>query len=467
LAAARRQFGERNYLLNGRPLDGERIPKTYAVGAVGEQDVSSNDVHLQSTFYPERCVGPCRVLPIVDKQIGYISGIYCGWRANAAAVRLAILNSASAKQDFCERLGFSISEDEWFSVHHCQYLMDRGEGNCEEIFGVLRNIRSSGEYVQTGRADFKGRVEQTHRILHATDLPGATGGKPPSRGENDPAEDACLNITEFMQEVVEAVLWHNNKACVPHLLSLEMRRDHVTPTRMEIMKWATANGYNRSKSCSESRLVSALCPEIEAVVTESGIYLTALRNGRSGDRLLLEKCRYLGAFAKEKNWLAKARKDGRFNIQARFNPNDLRKIWYHDNDAGLVEFLLSTDDPGFPECATYEDVIATRTYETIIHQPVREDALQADSDRQLRGQARVEKAKIRTSEAKARVGSKGKRTARDRRENNILENQLGGQSQVLVPSMQAIPLHVDSSHTVRRVEQLQSRYFVEAPCRRA
>lgn len=376
--AWRMHLSELDWQMNHRPMAGKTSAGHRRIGAIGQADASPNDVHLVSMFDRKKIVGTCSWELIGDESIGMITGLYVGWTVDGEAAKLAMLNSASSKVDYCARYGIQITEDEFPKAHFNTLLVDRGEFNSMGVRKAMSGINTSLEYVQTGRGDLKPQVEAMHHTLHAITshrLPGTTRGKHRGRGESDPALDACLNIHEFTADLIRAIIYHNTKAPVPHLLSTEMLQDGVQPTRMSIWQWARKKGYVAYMHCEEDQLITNLCPTIEGVVQADGVRLIAKNRSTGGYEVIVKRLRYLGPIAEQRNWLETARRRGKFRIQLYHNPYDLRQVWYLDPEAGLQALHLVTNDPLLEE-ATLHDLLFYRGELAELTQQVETEARQ-------------------------------------------------------------------------------------------
>ena len=404
----RKQLLDQEYEKNFRPLDGHTSPITLRTGPTAHVDASSNDRYLVSIFDAAQTVGTARVIPVTDQTIGYIWGFYTGFRVNKEAARLAILNGATDKVAMCARYGIAIAPRDWYSHVAEEYVADRGEFNCDPVRESLGDLNASIEYVATGRADLRGRGERTNGLLHDHNAKGSTFGEFRKRGERDPALDADQNIYEFTRELIRIVLWHNNFAPVPLLLTTEMRQAGVRATRRDILEYCMAMGYHHRLSYDEDDLILALAPEHDAVVTRDGVYPIVQRNIDSGDEILIDELRYLGPFAESERWLETVRVTGRRSrIKVRMNPNDPSSVWYQDPDTGLHRLDLATQDPLIKRLATIHDLTLRKTDDTILLNDVANAAQEELARIQLQNNA--ERKVIAKNKRKAVLNSAGKK----------------------------------------------------------
>lgn len=432
----RKQLVNQEYEKNYRPLDGNTDPITLRTGVSAHVDASSNDRYLVSIFDAAQTIGTARAIPVVDQDIGYIWGVYSGFRVNKEAARLAIFDAATDKVAKCARYGIIIEPRDWYSHVAAEYVADKGEFNCDPVRDSLGELNTSIEYVATGRADLRGRGERTHGLLHDHNANGSTFGKFRTRGERDPAIGADQNIFQYTRELIRIILWHNNFAPVPHLLTTEMRQAGVQATRRDILEYSMKMGYHHRLSYNEDDLILALAPEYDAVVTRDGVYPVVQRNIDSGNEIILNELRYLGPFVESERWLERVRKtDRRFRIKVRLNPGDPSSIWYQDTDTGLHRLDLATTDPLIKRLATIQDLTLRKTEDAIAQNDVANAAQEERARIQLQNNA--ERKAIAQRKAEAILASTGKKgnssKASGRRAAMQKEVAALGQSPVPIP----------------------------------
>lgn len=433
----RKQLLDQEYEKNFRPLDGYADPITFWTGFSAHVDASSNDRHLVSIFDVAQTIGTARAIPVVDQRIGYIWGVYTGFRVNKEAAKLAVFDAATDKVQKCARYSITIEPRDWYSHLSSEYVADKGEFNCNEVRENLGGLNVSIEYVATGRADLRGRGERTHGLLHDHNANGSTYGKFRKRGERDPALNADQNIFQYTRELIRLILWHNNFAPVPHLLTTEMRAAGVRATRRDILEYSMRMGYHHRHSYNEDDLVLELAPEYNAVVTRDGVYPIVQRNFDSGDEIILNELRYLGPFVESERWLESVRRTGRrFRIKVRVNPNDPSSIWYQDPDTGLHRLNLATTDPLIKRLATIHDLTLRKSEDTSDLNDVAQAAQEERARIQLQNNA--ERKVIAANKRKAIKNKTGKRgnssTASGRRAAMAKEVATVGQSPIPMPT---------------------------------
>lgn len=136
--------------------------------------------------------------------------------------------------------------------------------------------------------------------------------------------------------------WVNTKQDVPHLLTAEMRRQHVKPRRIEIYRWGLKNGYFAGRTCERNYLRAHLLSTFTASVQRNGLVLHRPGTPRGTVELLRGarfNCPYLG----ESGLIRRGLNGSQKHIQVRVDPNDLSEIYYFD-DKGIHVIPNITDD---------------------------------------------------------------------------------------------------------------------------
>jgi hypothetical protein len=443
LEAWKIHLGTREYQLNHRPLDGLPNVGLRHIGAVAQADAATNDVHLVSVFDRTRIVGTCHHILIVDEFTGLIVGFSVAWNVDAQTAKLAMLSAASSKVDLCSRYGISITDAQWPRAVFAKLLVDRGEFNCEAVYEACRSLNCSLEMAQTGRGDAKGLVEAKHHALHAASshqLPGTTRGRMRGRGEREPALEACMDVHEYTGELVRAIIHHNTQAPVPNQLTTEMLNDKVAPTRIAIWNWARNRGYVAYTNCEHERLITTLCPEIDAIVEADGIHLITRRPSPAKDEIIVFGLRYMGEIAKIRGWLETARRRGKLRISVFHNPYDLRRVWYLDPESGLQALDLVTNDPLLGSRATLTDLLQAQTHLSLVAQQQEEAATQSLSNMGMARETTVHNARSATEASHALSGSQSSKRERlkGRSENRTREIEQSGK-QCVPPVLSLTP----------------------------
>ncbi|MDM7951447.1 hypothetical protein [Hydrogenophaga sp.] len=342
LSASRVNMGERVHELSRRALRGLATDGVVAVGQLGLIDSTSEDQT------PVSSISRLKVLPsswrsvLLEVKTGYILGLHCGFECPSALTSLlCILSSASSKVELCARYGVVIEEDEW---HHrmCKRIRgDNGETKNELNLKTMCASEVSLEFVRSYRGDLKGQVEGSHHSVHRRadhKSAGSTKGEQRKRGEVRREDDACRTLGENMKFVIKAILRHNNEEPVEDLLTLDMRRDGVKPTRKEVYEWYLKNGYVASEPWNLDLLRAQCLPRLAAKIHRDGIHIFDPLDATR----LIPNLRYASDWLFESGLCEKA---GRSSIdcEVQLDPNDLSHCYFLYD--GLKRLERKTSDP--------------------------------------------------------------------------------------------------------------------------
>lgn len=341
LAAHRINLGERTYRLTHRGLRGSSRAGTIAIGQLGVLDATSED--QQPVSQSSRLL----VLPstwrtmILDNRIGYIFGMHRGFeKGGALAGLLAIEHAAKVKWVWArDELDYELAPDDW---EHIIFARTRGDaGDLKNAKGIttMTNAEMSLEFTRSYAADHK-LVETGHMIMHRTSdhlVNGTTRGKLLARGEK--TSEPSVNMRESWAGKIKAVIQHNNFTPVPELLTMEMRRANVTPTRQKILQWMRNEGYVRSQPYDLELLRAQCLPRMQGTIQKDGIHLW---DPRVKDRRYIPGLVYWAEWMEQRGLTARGR-ESPIPCEININPSFLANAWY--SYGSLMPVHLKTEDP--------------------------------------------------------------------------------------------------------------------------
>lgn len=343
-SAVRLQMDQGDFERVHRALHGTARDGVDCVGQLAYCDATTNDVHLLSAISRTRVVGTAHRIVIVDTVTGLIAGLNCGFDAPSAQTALsAVANAALDKVDFCARFGIGIVSEDWPAIAFLRYLSDNGELRNQQSIDSIPGIGGTLEFVPVFRPELKSIVESIHHVLHKKldhKLLGTTRGQLRKRGQRHPALSACLTYFEYMRLLIRRILHYNNEERVPQLLTTEMRRDGVVPTRLNMYRWCQQNGYGAAVPPSADMVRAHLLPVLPAVLTGRGIFL--LRTDRGAKAEHIKGARFVGSVLKERGMMELARRN-HVRIDVHGDPQDLRRVWLVLD--GVHELLNVAADP--------------------------------------------------------------------------------------------------------------------------
>jgi hypothetical protein len=375
--ATRRLMGEGEWLKNHRELIGSARDGVIAFGQACSIDASPIDVNLVSCFDPLRPIGVGRGIFVTE--IGF--DLIVGWHVAIAGIgvneaNLAILCGALGKSDELARYGLdNLSPDDFPSVFSSKIFTDNGELRC--IKGISANVDNLGsklELIPSGRPDRNPVSESGHHSRNSGlnhHLIGTTKGKQRKRGEPLAISKALLSHYQYMRLLLLWIHWRNTKQQVPHLLSTEMRRDKVEPTRISMYRWAKQKGYVAGKPVDHSLLKSHLLTTFTASVKRNGLILH--RPNKGGAVELLSKAIFNDSYLATSGIIRAALNGGKKHIEVKVNPDDLSRIYLFDKN-GVHEIRNISNDPllvidgCIADLAVMNDVDRERNIETASQQ---------------------------------------------------------------------------------------------------
>ncbi|WP_128943897.1 Mu transposase C-terminal domain-containing protein [Bradyrhizobium zhanjiangense] len=189
---------------------------------------------------------------------------------------MALVNMVSSKVEFCKEYGIVIDEAEWPAHHACKVLLgDKGELSSVGLTELIEaKLRIQIENAASGRADFKSIVERRFGTVPTVWKPFAPGyveSDYGQRGAHDYKLDAKLNIYEFTQLVIYAVLEHNSEPVSGFRMPAGMIADGLNPIPLEIWSWGIENRSGSLRHLPVEEVALAVMPQDTARVTPKGI----------------------------------------------------------------------------------------------------------------------------------------------------------------------------------------------------
>lgn len=381
LAAWRKKLGVLEWMKNHKGISGSAKDGLVAIGQLAFCDSTTNDVHLVSMTSRLKPVGTLNRLMIYEAKSELAIGFHCGFEPPSARTFLcAVAHAALSKVAYCARFGIVVTDQMFPPLAVKIYLGDNGEFRSEKSFKALKQFGAYVELAASGQAQLKGPVEGNHHVMHARldrTLDGTTNGRQRARGEVKPAFAACLTYFEYMREFIREVLYYNIEERVDHLLTVEMRRENVIPTRIEIYHWLVKKGYVVDFVPDISTLRAHLYPALPALLTETGIYLLREDRGDAVERVW--GLRYMADYLVDSGLLSDARRNGTKRITVRGVPENPQNMWLVTNN-GLIELRNITDDPILFRQATVQDCLSIQDGDRVRNILVRDETDQIRSD---------------------------------------------------------------------------------------
>lgn len=346
-SAARRIMGEGEWLKNHRELSESARPGITAFGQLGSIDASPIDVNLVTSFDRLRPIGVGRGVFVTD----VMTGLIVGWHVAIGGIgtkdaNLAILSAAMDKSSLLQRYGLSdMSPDDFPTVFFSRIIADNGE--LRSIKGMDANVKQLGgkiDFIPSGRADQNSISESGHHVRHRRfdhKLTGTNKGRQRKRGEKSPIAASIFSHAEYCRLLIMWIHWYNTKQDVRDLLTIEMRRDNVKPTRIEIFRWLKRNGYVAGKNIDKTHLRAHLLPTFTASIQRNGLVLH--RPGKEKKIELLHRAVFNDTYLAESGLIRTMSNGGKKHIAVSADPNDLACVYLFDGKGAHVIRNISND----------------------------------------------------------------------------------------------------------------------------
>ncbi|MGB5853749.1 MAG: transposase [Oceanisphaera sp.] len=328
----RKRTSKGDFERNRRGLRGAATDHSEVPGSYFELDATVLDVHIVSEFNRNQVIGRPTLYYVVDKESKMVVGVhvsmeYASWRAG----RQALVNSFTAKKEFCSRYGVEIEKEDWPCHHIPQRLLcDRGEFICKKAEELAVPLIGHLSFAPPYRADKKGVVEHRFHILNENlihDLMGTTRGVNHIRGDKDPRMDAVHTLNEVIQMIIEDVLKQNSKTldalAVQTTLLIE---SDLSPTPLNYWNVHLKKHFHALNKADEAEVRAKLLPVVYVSMTSKGIRLN-------------ENMYYECDRPEFEDWKTIARNNGTWRMESRI-----------DSDSASFIYVRLQAHEGFTRC---------------------------------------------------------------------------------------------------------------------
>ena len=318
----RRRHGDKDWNLHGRELLGAADGDVQGPGDRFQIDATVADVYLVSQFDRRRIVGRPVIYFVVDVFSRLITGLYVGFEGPSwAGAMMTLVNMVTPKVEFCRQHGIDIEEADWPSHYAPRRIMgDRGELMSVALgANIVKSLRVEIENASPGRADLKAMVERRFGIVPAKFrqfTPGYVEKDFNERGSRDYRLDAALDLHEFTQLVIYAVLEHNFTPIRDVRLPADMVTDGLTAAPIDLWQWGVANRSGFLKTLTVEEVSLNVMPSDVARVTAKGI---KFKGGH-----------YSCPTAIREDWFAMARRHER-EVNVSFDPRNMGNVYLRDS----------------------------------------------------------------------------------------------------------------------------------------
>lgn len=358
--------GLTEYQRNYRPFTGS--VQTYS-GNIGVfmTDATEADIYIVSRL-SRKSVGRPIVYTMVDAYSQLITGVHVGLESTSHALRLLLLNTCSDKVGYCQRYGYSITDDKWPASHLPQKIItDRGS---EFTSGVMANLCATyGIEVDTlpaYRPDLKGPVEKLFDILQNIYKPllkgkGVIEPDFQQRGAQDYRRQGVLDIEQFTQVLLRCVVHYNTQTVLGSFVRTpEMVEADIPAIPAEIWRHCLPTYSGRDMRNDIAILRQALLPRADARITQKGLVVFGLS--------------YVNPAYKEH--FVSAGVVGTVSVRIAYDPENLDTVWLPAKE-DFIPFSLTTLQY---QGRTLQEVIDLKQKEKAMRDQITMKTLQANID---------------------------------------------------------------------------------------
>lgn len=275
--------GERKMNLNHRKLNSDSIFETLGPGFRYQFDATVADVFLVNRIDRKSVIGRPIVYLVVDVFSRLIVGVHvCLEGPSWNSASSALYNCMEDKVSYCKRYGFDISYEEWPVTGKPEVILaDRGEmvGLLPE--SIITNLKIGIENAPSYMGSAKGIVEQYFHVINTEVkawLPGNVKKDYRERCEQDPRLKAVLDIEEFTQIIINAVL-HRNKTPLQNYPVTQQMLDNGVPKRpkpIEVWNWGLKKRAGGLRKETNDNLRANLMRRKKATIVPAGIVFNTM-----------------------------------------------------------------------------------------------------------------------------------------------------------------------------------------------
>lgn len=316
--------------ITGNANDGILQPGTFEI------DCQVGDVYLVSRFNRNWVIGRPAIYAVIDKFSRMICGFYVGLESGSyAGAMMALLNATTDKVAFCKQFGIDIKKEEWPICHLPETIIaDRGELEGGSIDNLINTLNVKVQNTPPYQAELKSAVERFFGLNNdrvKPFMPGVVNLDGRERGDKDYRLNAKLDLYQFTQIMIKAILYHNNYYHLNYYKREEMMiEDDVPCIPVHLFNWGVSNRGGTLRSVSEDIVKLALMPCDTAAVTAKGV--------KYKDMYYASK-----SMLKEQVFV-RARSNGTWKVKITYDPRNMDYIYVHGDASNKYEKCCLIDD---------------------------------------------------------------------------------------------------------------------------
>lgn len=274
-------IGENSFNANHRSMHGDSTTMAFAPGSIFGYDCTTVNCYLVSRLDSTRILRRLTLAIGVDFFSHAVVAAQVSLKKESwETYKLAFENTVTDKVLLCEQYKISITKDQWPCAGLSSgALIDRGGAYTKQCEQLRKVTGIDFTVLPPYRPDLKGVVEQLLDIIDEL-LAGRVPARVPKkrhRGEKDYRLEACLNIDEFINLLLRAIVHYNNFQYIRDYPSdIYMITDRVNKIPNDLWLWGLKNRGCFLKTIDRDTLRYNLLPTSYASITRNGIFFNGI-----------------------------------------------------------------------------------------------------------------------------------------------------------------------------------------------
>lgn len=316
--------GIKDYQRNKRPLVGDGIQEYAPCIGTAMLDSTICDIYLVDES--GRLDGRPLLVAACDANTSLCLGYSLLWEGGTYSLQNLMLNILEDKVALCEKMGISITQEQWnVSKLPAVLITDGGSEYKSQQFSQITELGVSVVNLPPYRPDLKGGVEKFFDLVQTSfkDVLKAKGVLMPDfqeRGAHDYRKDAVLTISDFERIVVRCIVYYNCERVLKNYpYTFEMLEAGVKPYANEIWNHKMKDEENNLLKVSERELILTLLPRTTGKFTRFGLRVNGLKY-------------YADGYTEE--FLSGG------EVIVSYNPDNCGKVWVKEQEGDFAGFTL-------------------------------------------------------------------------------------------------------------------------------
>jgi hypothetical protein len=397
--ALKARLGTRRFNLRHRELRGNSTRQAPGPGALYQIDCTLADVYLVSRRNARHVLGRPVICAIIDVFSRMIVGVAVRFESEGwLVIQLALENATADKVAFCAKYDIEIAKWMWPVAGLCDHITgDRGPMESYNADNLAEGLNINVSNTPPYRADWKGIIEQLFRLMNIRVIHQLPGAVDPDfeRGDEDYRLKATMDIYEFTQIIIAAVLYHNTEHRMDwYEMDKDMIADEVAPYPLNLYFWGIENRSGRQRERDPESIRINLLPECDASITATGIRC--------------KKLTFSCELEKSEGWRLRTRNNGWSKIKAAYDPRWTDVIYLRLGDGSpSIPCYLDPESP-FVGC-DWREVEEYYEQKSLASAHAVPRKLQASSDLQATVHHYVDKSNKKTEKARSEFPQESQR----------------------------------------------------------